>query len=85
MTDRYLPVYPWPSELYGVSFKTFYKILNSPNVFLRKTDVEHVMFFRLGMGVLFLFFIFIFVFTEELIISLNLIKTLNKTLINGLK
>ena len=83
MTDRYLLVYPWPSELYGVSFKTFYKILNSPNVFLRKADVEHVMFFRLG--VLFLFFIFIYVFTEELIIILNLIKTLNQTLINGLK
>ena len=45
-------------------------------MFLTKTDVEHVVFLRSGIGILFLFFIFIFVFTEELIIILNLIETL---------
>lgn len=72
------------SLLYGVSFKKFYKIFNSPNVFLTKTDVEHVVFLRSGMGILFVFFIFIFVFTEELIIILNLIETLEQTLLKGL-
>ena len=37
------------------------------------------------MVVLFLFFMFIVVFTKELIIILNLIETLNQTLLNGLK
>ena len=32
-----------------------------------------------------LFFMFIVVFTKELIIILNLIETLNQTLLNGLK
>ena len=32
-----------------------------------------------------LFFMFIYVFAEELIIILNLIETLNQTLLNGLK
>ena len=36
------------------------------------------------MGILFVFFIFTFVFTEELIIILNLIETLEQTLLKGL-
>ena len=64
--------------------KRFTKFKNSPNVLLRKTDVVHVVL-KVGNGCFIFIFMFIFVFTEELIIIFNLIETLNKTLLNGLK